>query len=1139
MAIVSISRVQHRRGLQQDLPQLASAELGWSLDEQRLYIGNGNLGEGSPRLGNTEILTEHSDILRLAQTYTFRNEAAGYTPTTGGRTNRFNSITYNNGLYIAVGVDGTLLTSTNTSTWSPVYPGTKNTLNYICYGNGYFVAVGASGTVVYSTDGSVWNKAAFSVNYTFTSIVYAGSPINNFIATTNASNGTIIKFSISQLLTIPDNNIFISQAVKTNLYAGGLNSVDYDLDAELLVAVGESGGIITSTNGSTWTEQDSPTLYRLNSVKYTGDQWIAAGDYSTILISLDGINWGYGYADSFRAAANNNTYFIFVGDGGIAYSVDGTANDNSNLVILDTGTTNTLNDILYTSYNTLFVAVGINGTILTSGNNGGTWTPRTSGTTEDLQKVFYDGTLFIAVGTTGKILTSSDAITWTPRTSGTTENLYGISKFNTSYIAVGTNGKILTSSNGTTWADGASGISDDLESIAVADLGGGSYIGIIVGTSGAILRSTNGTTWTSISSWEVGSSPITDDFHGVQYVSYTVNSIPKNYFFAVGNNGAIAHSTDGLTWTNQDQLKAFGLTSHMFNVYYGIDSFWLVGSVGYTSVFGSDLTDADTMTLQSLSILYSNTTAFSGPALQGITYGNSKYIITGQFDTILASTDGQNFISQTGRSFTSERLNTATIYDAIYIDSKFIAVGNLGLILQSTNGIYWTGVSYSFGNSITIRTLQQKLDDFVSVKDFGAVGDGITDDTEAINRALYEVYCRSNNSTARKVLWIPAGRYIVSDGINVPSNAILRGEGAANTIIVQTADPTYVSYVFITADSLQQIGGQVGYNGASLPGDITISDLGAETQSDGIWLTNASKVQITRVNFIGALDQPVGIGNETTGLYINGTYMTQPTDINVLDCYFSGFNYAVYQQDTEYSRNVLFNSTTFFNNYQGIVLTTGGGMVNTMTVSNCIFDLIGDSAIKTNYATNVTSTFNSFRDVGNNYLGIGNAIAYCVDFGENSIGCASINDQFDRTITEAYSTYEWVNGNANTIMMASGHELRIGLWEQAGGETRTLLVNKTNEPTGYEVKLADNSFNKKVQYVIRRDSATRMGMLQIIYNDSGTYFLDDESQEIADVGVIFSLSSDGTLLSLDYTSTATAATTFEFVMAESYLDFVW
>jgi hypothetical protein len=59
MAIVQISQIKHRRGTGSP-PQLASAELGFSVDTQRLYIGNGTLSEGAPVVGVTEIVTEAS-----------------------------------------------------------------------------------------------------------------------------------------------------------------------------------------------------------------------------------------------------------------------------------------------------------------------------------------------------------------------------------------------------------------------------------------------------------------------------------------------------------------------------------------------------------------------------------------------------------------------------------------------------------------------------------------------------------------------------------------------------------------------------------------------------------------------------------------------------------------------------------------------------------------------------------------------------------------------------------------------------------------------------------------------------------------------------------------------------------------------
>ena len=69
MAVIQISRIQHRRGLESDLPNLASAELGWSVDTRKLYIGNGTIEEGAPSLGRTEILTQYS-IIDFQTTFT-------------------------------------------------------------------------------------------------------------------------------------------------------------------------------------------------------------------------------------------------------------------------------------------------------------------------------------------------------------------------------------------------------------------------------------------------------------------------------------------------------------------------------------------------------------------------------------------------------------------------------------------------------------------------------------------------------------------------------------------------------------------------------------------------------------------------------------------------------------------------------------------------------------------------------------------------------------------------------------------------------------------------------------------------------------------------------------------------------------
>jgi hypothetical protein len=83
MAVIQISRIQVRRGKADSptpsgLPQLSSGEIGWAIDDQRLWIGSGSVDEGAPAVENVEILTKKGfkEILDsfTASNYTYRLE---------------------------------------------------------------------------------------------------------------------------------------------------------------------------------------------------------------------------------------------------------------------------------------------------------------------------------------------------------------------------------------------------------------------------------------------------------------------------------------------------------------------------------------------------------------------------------------------------------------------------------------------------------------------------------------------------------------------------------------------------------------------------------------------------------------------------------------------------------------------------------------------------------------------------------------------------------------------------------------------------------------------------------------------------------------------------------------------------------
>ncbi len=67
--------------------------------------------------------------------------------------NSLNAVTYGNGIFVAVGDNGTILTSPDGVTWTQESSGTTDRLNAVNHGNGIFVAGGDGGAILTSADG--------------------------------------------------------------------------------------------------------------------------------------------------------------------------------------------------------------------------------------------------------------------------------------------------------------------------------------------------------------------------------------------------------------------------------------------------------------------------------------------------------------------------------------------------------------------------------------------------------------------------------------------------------------------------------------------------------------------------------------------------------------------------------------------------------------------------------------------------------------------------------------------------------------------------------------------------------------------------------------------------------------------------
>ena len=238
---------------------------------------------------------------------------------TSGTTVNLWGVCSDGGQFVAVGEGGTILTSPDGLAWTPRVSGTTVWLTAVTHAMGHYISVGEGGTVLLSLDGVAWDNLTART---------PGAPTNrlNVVAWDGTEflaygeNGSAVRISLPAALdwnslhatpnsgswargfamgldrllvggqagisAFQTNDPFMVDRSTASVETSVLNISGIVFDHDTFVAVGQAGGIIASTDTTTWTRQTSGTTANLNGLAAFNNTLVAIGDGGTIL-SLD------------------------------------------------------------------------------------------------------------------------------------------------------------------------------------------------------------------------------------------------------------------------------------------------------------------------------------------------------------------------------------------------------------------------------------------------------------------------------------------------------------------------------------------------------------------------------------------------------------------------------------------------------------------------------------------------------------------------------------------------------------------------------------------------------------------------------------------------------------------------------------
>ena len=372
-------------------------------------------------------------------------------------------------------------------------------------------------------------------------------------------------------------------------------------------------------------------------------------------------------------------------------------------------------------------------------------------------------------------------------------------------------------------------------------------------------------------------------------------------------------------------------------------------------------------------------------------------------------------------------------------------------------------------NDPTSRQTQERLDDRVTVADFGTVSDGAFDDTLSLQRAIDQLFLNPSSLAsspdadgvhARVILDLGPGIYKTTDTLYIPSYATLIGAGANKTIISYTGTGPAIQFINDSSSigSPSTIGNTLSN---TQPRQIALKGLTISTATSDQTALQLDAVRdsyfddlIIQGNWQGNYDvDSKGISMQAVSELVtcsNNTF----NNITV-----KGFSYAVYaKQDII---NNLFADCFITDVRQGFVLGSGANGTTVgqqygpreTQIIRCKFDDVKRHAVYVDRGTGNTTRDCKLTNVGNDGSGVYFPEYPQIYFG--SVGNTSQNDQSDReaslsslSFTVQLTLNKPITASKGALVVQSGTNVQGTLKEDYNSDTVISIVTKYTTPFG-------------------------------------------------------------------------------------------